>query len=349
MRRIGEMKNSILLALRPRLEHRFIAGLLMLFFLLSVSVVQAHESRPAYLEIKEVAPGRYSVLWRTPLLSGMRLPVALKFPEGVTNRSDPVVQQLSDSLIERRVIETSGTGLEGQRIEFVGLQATITDVLVRAERLDGGQTTALVRPSQPWFKLAERQNSWAVAGAYAKLGIEHILLGIDHLLFVLALLIICKSTVQLVKTVTAFTVAHSITLGLATLGFVHVPSAPVEAVIALSIVFVAGEIVHARRGVKGITARSPWIVAFTFGLLHGFGFAGALSEVGLPQGNIPIALLMFNVGVEAGQLLFIAVVLALLALIRRLPVPLPHWTELLPPYAIGSVAMFWVIQRIAAF
>lgn len=324
---------------------------LVVFLLLLTSAVTgwSHESRPAYLEIKEVAEGRYSVLWRTPLLSGMRLPVALRFPEGVTNRSEPIIQQLNDSLIDRRVIEQGTTGLDGQRIEFVGLQATITDVLVRIEQLDGGGSTTIVRPSQPWIEIPTRQSGWAVAGQYTFLGIEHILLGIDHLLFVLALLIICKNTLQLVKTVTAFTVAHSITLGLATLGFVHVPGAPVEAVIALSIVFVATEIIHARRGVEGITARSPWIVAFMFGLLHGFGFAGALGEIGLPQVNIPLALLFFNVGVEAGQLLFIGAVLSFLAFVRRIRIQPPGWVELVPPYAIGGIAMFWVIQRTIAF
>jgi hypothetical protein len=152
-----------------------------------------------------------------------------------------------------------------------------------------------------------------------------------------------------VKTITAFTIAHSITLALATLGFVQVPQAPVEAVIALSIVFVAAEIIRACNGREGLTARAPWIVAFAFGLLHGFGFAGALSEVGLPQGQIPVALLFFNLGVEAGQLLFIAAVLNVMALVRLLRRPLPRWVEWAPAYAIGSVAMFWVIQRLAQF
>lgn len=323
--------------------------LFLLTVLLSVAGAQAHESRPAYLEIKETGAGVYSVLWRTPVLSGMRLPVALRFSSGITNRSEPVIQQLSDSLLERRVIGTSPAGIAGQRIEFVGLQATITDVLVRVQRLDGSGTTTLVHPSRAWIELPAQQSRWSVAGEYARLGIEHILFGIDHLLFVLALLIITRGTLRLIKTVTAFTLAHTITLGLATLGFVHVPQRPVEAAIALSIVFVAMEIIHARRGVPGITARAPWIVAFTFGLLHGFGFAGALSEVGLPAGHIPEALLFFNVGVELGQLMFIAVVLGVMAVIRRVRIPLPPWTELVPPYAIGSVAMFWVIQRVAAF
>jgi hypothetical protein len=172
---------------------------------------------------------------------------------------------------------------------------------------------------------------------------------VDHLLFVLTLLIITRGGWKLLKAVTAFTVAHSITLAAATLGFVHVPQSPIEAVIALSIVFVAAEIVHGRQGREGVTARAPWIVAFTFGLLHGFGFAGALSEIGLPQGHIPLALLFFNIGVEAGQLLFVSVVLSLIALALRTKLSAPWWAQLVPPYAIGSVAMFWVIQRIAAF
>ena len=185
------------------------------------------------------------------------------------------------------------------------------------------------------------------------LGVEHILLGIDHLLFVLALCLLVKGTGRLVATVTAFTVAHSLTLAGATLGFVHVPGPPVEAGIALSIVFVAAEIVHSRQGRGGLTERFPWIVAFTFGLLHGLGFASALSEVGLPQTAIPIALLFFNVGVEIGQLFFIASVFAVIALARqvtqRIGATKPAWTWRVSAYAIGSVSAFWVIQRLSVF
>jgi hydrogenase/urease accessory protein HupE len=188
-----------------------------------------------------------------------------------------------------------------------------------------------------------------VARTYAMLGVEHILSGIDHLLFVLALLIITRGGRKLVKTVTAFTVAHSITLTLAALGYIHVPQRPVEAVIALSIVFVAAEILRGRQGRVGLTARAPWLVALTFGLMHGLGFASGLSEAGLPDGHIPTALLFFSIGVEAGHFLFIGVLLSLIALARRVKLPAPQWAQLVPPYAIGSVAMFWVIQRIAAF
>ena len=331
---------------------RMIAGI-VLALLFAFSSAQAHDIRPAYLELKETAPGQFSVLWRTPVMAGMRLPVVLKLSDEVRNLKDPVVQELTDSLVERRWIQVGPHGLAGKRIEFPGLQLTITDVLVRFEMLDGRKGATIVRPSQPWFESDAAPSKLRVAGAYLRLGIEHIWSGIDHLLFILALMILVKGTRRLIATVTAFTVAHSITLAGATLGFVHVPQQPVEACIALSIVFVASEIVHARQGWQGWTERWPWIVAFTFGLLHGFGFAGALNAVGLPQTAIPVALLFFNVGVEIGQLLFIAAILSIMALARwlskRAAIPQPAWAWRIAPYSIGGVAAFWMIQRIAAF
>jgi hydrogenase/urease accessory protein HupE len=225
----------------------------------------------------------------------------------------------------------------------------MTDALVRVEFADGGAWVERLTPDAPEATIPAAPSSWATPVTYLDLGVEHILLGFDHLLFVLALLIITQGTWQLVKTVTAFTVAHSITLALATLGFVHVPVPPVEAVIALSIAFVATEIIHVRQGQRNLAARAPWLIAFVFGLLHGFGFAGALSEVGLPAGQIPVALLFFNLGVEIGQLIFVGAVLAMVAAIRVLRLSLPTWLKLVPPYAIGTIAMFWVIERVAAF
>ena len=320
------------------------------------SAAQAHEVRPAYLELKETVPGQISVLWRTPVMAGMRLPVVLKLPDEMRNLRDPLVQELTDSLIERRWVAAGPKGLAGQRIEFPGLQLTITDVLVRFEMRDGTKGVAIVRPSQPWMEMAATPTRWNVAGTYLRLGIEHIWGGIDHLLFVLALLLLVRGWRRVVATITAFTVAHSITLAAATLGFVRVPQQPVEAMIALSIVFVAAEIVHGRQGKPGLAARWPWLIAFAFGLLHGFGFAGALNEVGLPQNAIPVALLFFNLGVEAGQLLFIAAVLLVVALARK-GLDLQHptfearfpWAWRVPPYAIGVVAAFWLIRRISAF
>jgi hydrogenase/urease accessory protein HupE len=311
----------------------------------------AHEVRPAYLEITETAPGRYAVLWRTPVLSGMRLPVRLTFPEGARDARAPIVQELADSLVERRTIDAGEGGLGGKRIAFVGLQGTITDVLVRVVLSGGAVSTTLVRPSQPWIEIAVASGALAVMRAYFTHGIEHILFGFDHLLFVLALILIVRSRRVLFLTITAFTVAHSVTLALATLGVVHVPGPPVEAAIALSILLLATEIVNLERGEVGLTARWPWVVAFTFGLLHGFGFASALSDIGLPQGEVPLALLAFNVGVECGQLAFVAVVLGLAALLRRVRLAdwAPRYALGAAPYAIGVLAAFWFFERLAKF
>jgi hydrogenase/urease accessory protein HupE len=335
---------------------RFHRPSIFAFLLVTASVAWAHEVRPAYLEIKETAPGQYSVLWRTPVLAGMRLPIVLKLPSDVKEVREPSVQELADSVVERHWIDAGPNGLAGKRIELPGLQLTITDVLVRVEMLDGRMQVTRLTPSTPSFVVEAAPNVLEVARTYTVLGIEHILTGIDHLLFVLALIIITQGGWKLVKTVTAFTVSHSITLTLATLGYVHVPQRPVEAAIALSIVFVAAEILRGRQGHVGITARAPWVVAFMFGLMHGLGFASGLKDAGLPDGHIPTALLFFSIGVEAGHFLFIGCVLALTAAMLRaasrlMPINQQRsaFLQLVPPYAIGTVAMFWVIQRVAAF
>jgi hydrogenase/urease accessory protein HupE len=310
----------------------------------------AHDARPAYMQVTEVAPQRFEIVWRTPVLSGMRLPVVLRFPADTRNVTEPVLREFPDSLIERRIIETSGS-LTGARIEIVGLQATITDALVRVQLLDGSYSTTLVRPSKPWIEIATSRSSLEVATAYLMHGVEHILLGYDHLLFVLALILIVRRGRVLLITVTAFTVAHSITLSLATLGLVHVPGPPVEATIALSILLLACEIIRSDRGQASLTAQWPWLVAFSFGLLHGFGFAGALAEIGLPQGDIPLALLAFNIGVEAGQLVFIAAVLGALACAKWIGLPtfLERHARPVTTYAIGIMAAYWFIERLAGF
>lgn len=322
--------------------------LLLLVVLPGVDTASAHEVRPAYLELREALPGEFDVLWKTPMQGELRLALSPEFSGRTENLSPVATRETNNAAVQTwrlKAIEP----LRGQSLRIAGLEATMTDALVRSEFADGTSWTQRLTPSQPAAVIPVRQSALTVAGVYLGLGVEHILFGIDHLLFVLALLMITHGGWKLVKTVTAFTAAHSITLALATLGLVRVPQAPVEAVIALSIVFVAAEILHGRQGREGLTARAPWIVAFTFGLLHGFGFARALSEIGLPQGQIPAALLFFNVGVEAGQLIFIAAVLSLIAAFGRLRIPLPRWSEPVPAYAIGSVAMFWVIQRVAAF
>ena len=315
--------------------------------LLAVPWAWAHEARPAYLEIKETAPGRFSVLWRTPVLSGMRLPVVLKLPDDVRNEKPPTVQELADSLVERRWIDAGPNGLAARRIELVGLQMTITDVLVRVEMADGRRFTTVARPSQPWVEIAASQSALAVAGAYVVHGIQHISFGVDHLLFLLGLLLIVKDRWMLLKTVTAFTVAHSITLAIATLGYANAPVVPLNAAIALSILFLGPEIIRSWRGATSLTIERPWIVAFLFGLIHGFGFAGALTSAGLPPMDLPIALLGFNVGVEIGQVAFVLLVVLLERSFRQLEIRWPRWAEMLPGYAVGSLGAFWTIQRTA--
>jgi hydrogenase/urease accessory protein HupE len=308
----------------------------------------ADEVRPAYLELREEFPGEFAVLFKTPMRGSARLALDPVL-SGHTERITPVATRTSGDAAVQTWKLRARDPLAGRQVRIAGLEGTVSDALVRIEFADGGSWAQRLTPQHPAATIPARESGWGVAGVYLRLGVEHILMGIDHLLFVLALLIIARTTWQLVQTVTAFTLAHSITLTLATLGFVHVPSKPVEAVIALSIVFVAAEIVHLRQGREGLAARLPWVVAFVFGLLHGFGFAGALNEVGLPQGHIPVALLFFNIGVELGQLLFVAAVLAALALVRSRWVRVPRPAELIAPYAIGSIAMFWTIERVAAF
>jgi hydrogenase/urease accessory protein HupE len=323
-------------------------AIVALFLLMLATAAAAHETRPAYLQISETDRGRFDVVWKVPQRGEMVLGLHVEWPEAC-NPAGPLSRQaMGEAVVERRVVNCGAAGLKSQRIGIDGLANTITDALVRIAFADGTTWTHRLTPQQTSVVIPSAQSVVGVSAVYFGLGVEHILTGADHLLFVLAMLVITQGLWRLVKTVTAFTVAHSITLGLAALGFVHVPQAPVEAVIALSIVFVAAEIVHGWQGREGIAARAPWIIAFTFGLLHGFGFAGALSEIGLPQGHIPLALLSFNVGVEAGQLLFVGAVLSVVALTRGL-IGFPQWLARVPPYAIGSVAMFWVIQRVAAF
>jgi hydrogenase/urease accessory protein HupE len=325
---------------------RLLTTLLLVGFT-AIPIARAHEARPAYLQIDEAAPGRYTVLWRTPVLAGMRLPVVPRFPEGVRDLREPVVQELSDSLLERRWIDAGSQGLAGKRIEFPGLQLTITDAVVRLNLLDGRSWLAIARPSQPRVAIEATPGTSRIALDFLRQGIWHILSGPDHLLFVFGLLLIVRTRWMLVKTITAFTVAHSITLAAATLGYVQPPGPPIEAAIALSILFLGPEILRARRGGTSLTIRHPWVVAFAFGLLHGFGFASAMSAAGLPPADVPLALVFFNLGVELGQLAFVALVLLLIRVLRALVASWPRPVELLPAYAVGSFGAFWMIQRLA--
>jgi len=237
----------------------------------------------------------------------------------------------------------------GESIAIEGLEATFTDALVRIERADGGTQVRRLSPTAPSFAVEAAPGGLDVARTYLALGVEHIALGLDHLLFVLGLLLLVEGRRRLVATITAFTVAHSVTLAASTLGWVRLSQQPVEAVIALSIVFLAGEIAHEHQGRAGWTRRWPWLVAGSFGLLHGFGFAGALAQLGLPVNAIPAALLFFNLGVELGQLLFIGAALAVMAAARTFALFRSDWAWRVPVYGIGAVASYWTLSRVMGF
>ncbi|UCD67818.1 MAG: HupE/UreJ family protein, partial [Betaproteobacteria bacterium] len=303
---------------------RPVAAFLVVLWAMFATLAHSHESRPGYLELSEQA-GLFEVLWRRPARGDMVLSMQPVLPQHCAQQGQRARYAQPGAMVERWSVDCGDRGLVGYQIGIEGLQTTLTDVLVRITFADEITHTQVLRPNSIAFTVAGAPSKWAVSVDYFRLGVEHILGGIDHLLFVLALLLIVDGTRRLIATITAFTIAHSLTLAAATLGWVHVPQAPVEAVIALSILFVAGEILHVRAGRPGITRRWPWLVAFTFGLLHGFGFAGALTEVGLPQKEIPLALLTFNVGVEVGQILFILAVLAFITVVRRTTSSPPRW------------------------
>jgi hydrogenase/urease accessory protein HupE len=318
-----------------------------------VAPAHADEFKPGYLQLTQLDHETYDVLWKVPAIDeSTTLKVRPQFPEG-TEALTPVRSTFSRGITVQRWRIRIPQGLDGKAIFFSQLSETRIDVLARLVRLDGTVQLERILPVNPSFVGRASPGRLEVVRTYTILGIEHILSGFDHLLFVLALVLLVHGTRRLLVTITAFTAAHSLTLAGATLGWVQVPGPPVEASIALSIVFVASEIVHARQGRYSVTQHYPWVVAFTFGLLHGFGFAGALAEVGLPQSSIPIALLFFNVGVEIGQLMFVGAVLAVFAVGRRagqrLRLPQPSWLWRIAPYVIGGLASFWLVERVAAF
>ena len=309
-------------------------------------IAQAHESRPGSLDIKQMAGNRYEVVWKAPIYCGRPHPARLELPKHWQTVVGPTERVLSDSHVYRQVVTIGERGVNGSVIRFPGLEGTLTDVFVRLNRLDGTTMTAVVRPSKPYAQLRGERTWYITAGEYIGLGFHHILQGIDHLLFVLGLLLIVKRRMMLLKTISAFTVAHSITLAIATLGYASAPLPPLNAAIALSILFLGPEIVRSWRGETSLTIRYPWVVSFPFGLLHGFGFASGLSTTGMPKAELPPALLFFNVGVELGQLAFVLTALALVRSFKVLDVRWPRWAELAPGYVVGSFGAYWSIQRV---
>ncbi len=326
---------------------RFSKILVLLLLLCITAISSAHEIRPAYLQITETDNNTYNIFWKVPAIRDVVPDIVPVFPKEYTLESLANPQVRKDGIVYFYALR-GRESLAGKQIEIKGLSETMIDALVNIEYANGENATILLQAGKNAGIIPGKTEKSQVIKTYTILGVEHILFGIDHLLFVLALIIITKGFRKILKTITAFTVAHSITLSMAVLGYANVPGPPVEAIIALSIVFLAVEILKNINGEQTLTSRKPWLVAFSFGLLHGFGFAGALAEVGLPQADIPLALAFFNVGVELGQIGFVIVTLIairLLSLYKSWPIILRK----VPAYLIGSTAMFWMIERIAGF
>ncbi len=328
------------------MRHNIAVLLLLLVILSSVS---ADEVRPGYLELKTADGTVYSVKWKLPMKGDSVLSLQPGLPSSCIDLTPHSSAAVAGAMISQWSVKCEN-GLTGQHIAVNGLENTSTDVLVRIAAQNHTAQMFRLTPGETGFQVPEKTSALDVIRIYTGLGIEHILLGVDHLLFVFALLLIVKGWRRLVGTITAFTLAHSITLAAATLGYVHVPQAPVEAVIALSILFLATEIVHGLQGRQGLAERYPWLVAFIFGLLHGFGFAGALAEIGLPEHSIPLALLFFNVGVELGQLIFVTVVVsigwAMRHLLKQASLRQATFTA---AYFIGATSAFWLVERTYSF
>lgn len=320
----------------------FFLGVIAVFA--TMGPAAAHEIRPAYLEIRDTGE-TINILWKQPVAGNRTIAIRPHLSAGWLEPEAARSRTTGSALIREWTITPPHAPLTGQTLTIEGLDATITDVLLRITWPDGTQTVRMIHPDDPTTEIAGAAGGGTAIGQYLWLGMTHIWGGIDHLLYVFGLVLLVMYLKPLLATLTAFTAAHSITLAATTLGLVQVPQAPVEAFIALSIVYLAVELVGRERGETGWAGRHPWLVAFPFGLLHGFGFAGALRDIGLPAGDIPSALLFFNLGIEAGQVAFVLAVLAIAWLLGRAG---PLWLPALQrasPYVIGSLASYWVIGR----
>lgn len=323
--------------------------------LLFTTAATPHALEPGYLDLRQLTDETWQVFWRKPDVDGAPMAIDALLPDGCRPARAEAPHFDGSAWIAGWIAECPG-GLEGTSLSIPGLSAQNTDVLLRWQSLGEPPSTARLTPDAAEFRFPETLSTGAVFASYLGLGFEHILEGWDHLLFVFALLVLIRDPWRLVGAVTAFTVAHSITLALAALGHISVPGPPVEACIALSIVFLAVEILKREDGKIRLSERAPWLVSFSFGLLHGLGFAGALAEIGLPQGDIPAALLAFNLGVELGQLVFVAAVMSAFLVLRAvLPEIIRRARAATAPanqiagYMIGSVATFWLVERVSGF
>jgi len=324
-------------------------SLLALFWcLLAPAPASGHAFAPSLLEIRETAAGQAVVRWKQPALRASGSGLFPILPPGCQGRGAHRAESEGTGIVESWKIECPG-GLVGQRVDVKGIAASRANVLLRLVLVDGRSVRHVLTADESGFVVPEREGRLDVVAGYGRIGVAHILTGFDHLLFVLGLVLLVGGGRRLLGTVTAFTLGHSVTLALAVLGIVHVPQSPIEAGIALSIYVLAVQLAPAYRPREPtLMVRFPWLMAGLFGLLHGLGFAGALAAVGLPDGEIPLALFSFNGGIEAGQLLFVAVVLALRSGLRALPLRWPAPLTYVPAYAMGSLAAFWFLQRVTA-
>ncbi|RLA68619.1 MAG: HupE/UreJ family protein [Epsilonproteobacteria bacterium] len=326
---------------------KIITSLLLMFIYCTFSM--ADEIKLSYLEIKEIKTQHYSVLLKLASTDNQKLPINMLMPKECSLTLPKTSHLVNSTYLDRWQMKCTES-LADKTLFIEGLKSTGTDLLLRLELLSGVSHSKLLSSSTASYRIPKDASSWQIVQTYSWLGITHILLGFDHLLFIFALLLIVKNMRRLLWTITAFTLAHSLTMVVATLGIIHLPSAPVEAIIALSILFLAMEIIHEKQGKRGITSRYPWIIAFIFGLLHGFGFAGALAEIGLPQQAITLALIFFNIGVELGQLLFVATIVFIVVMLQRLSAPaLLNKLQTTVVYMIGGISSFWLIERILSF
>jgi hydrogenase/urease accessory protein HupE len=329
-------------------KHILLLIVIKAWFLAFPSVGWGHPLDPALLDIKESGGAAVEVLWRLPISQPSNAPISPVFPKRCHELSPSTVSKNGQSLTSYWQMDCGKLSLVGEQIGVKGLEARKTDALVRVHLADGRLIQSVIRGSRPFLMLPERSAPLDVLGDYLVLGFEHILTGLDHLLFVFGLILLVHGWRRLLWTITAFTIGHSITLTLAILGLVHIPPAPVEALIALSIFVIAVEITNNAHGQISWVCRFPWTMALGFGFLHGLGFAGALAQVGLPDGDIPLALFSFNLGIELGQLLFIGFVLAVRAVHNKSPVRWRKTAELIPAYLIGSLAAMWIFERVLA-
>ena len=314
--------------------------------LLLVQAAEAHRFAPSLLKVTEIADQQYAVVWKTPAQGTSSTPLRPLWPDSceITNSSPPQMEGTGrvDSW-QMRCDQLGEDGLVGETLGVDGLGPNQASALVMVSLLDGRNYQQVLDAGQTQFVIPAESSAGEVAGDYSLLGMEHIWGGMDHLLFVFGLLLLVGGGTRLLWTITAFTVGHSITLSLVTLGFFDYPVALVEFAIALSIFVLAVELTRIRK--HDMLWRNPWWLAGGFGLLHGMGFAGALAETGLPQDNLPLALLFFNVGIEVGQIAFILAVLAIWYLVRK---PMAPWRDRLMPvpvYVLGSLSAMWCIER----